>query len=211
MKIITSLSRIKAIVSKELLQLRRDRMTFAMVVMIPLIQLILFGYAINTNVKDIPVAVVDHSKTALSRILVQTVSATNVVKVTDYYDSIEQAQTAIASAKVRAVLFIPHDVANRLAQHPTVGFGLPDEKVSEKAVKFYKSKKIELPWSLRKNQFNFKSSLEDTKMIFEDYDEFIDAARETFKDEIERSEAEQAAADDYAYEMYKENEWDDKK
>lgn len=91
------------------------------------------------------------------------------------------------------------------------GFGLPDEKVSEKAVKFYKSKKIELPWSLRKNQFNFKSSLEDTKMIFEDYDEFIDAARETFKDEIERSEAEQAAADDYAYEMYKENKWDDKK
>tara|TARA_B100001057_G_scaffold403851_1_gene416251 strand:- start:509 stop:1711 length:1203 start_codon:yes stop_codon:yes gene_type:complete len=91
------------------------------------------------------------------------------------------------------------------------GFGLPDEKVSEKAVKFYKSKKIDLPWSLRKNQFNFKSSLEDTKMIFEDYDEFIDAARETFKDEIERSEAEQAAADDAAYEMYKENEWDDKK
>ena len=126
MSIVTSLSRIKAIVSKELLQLRRDRMTFAMVVMIPLIQLILFGYAINTNVKDIPVAVVDHSKTALSRILVQTVSATNVVKVTDYYDSIEQAQTAIASAKVRAVFFIPHDVANRLAQHPTVGFGLPD-------------------------------------------------------------------------------------
>ena len=58
---------------------------------------------------------------------------------------------------------------------------------------------------------HFKSSLEDTKMIFEDYDEFVDAARETFKDEIERSEAEQAAADDYAYEMYKENEWDDKK
>ena len=83
MSIMTSLSRIKAIVSKELLQLRRDRMTFAMVVMIPLIQLILFGYAINTNVKDIPVAVVDHSQTALSRILVQTVSATNVVKVTD--------------------------------------------------------------------------------------------------------------------------------
>ncbi len=121
MKIITSLSRIKAIVSKELLQLRRDRMTFAMVVMIPLIQLILFGYAINTNVKDIPVAVVDHSKTALSRILVQTVSATNVVKVTDYYDSIEQAQTAIASAKVRAVfLYLTMWQTDLLSTQPLV-------------------------------------------------------------------------------------------
>lgn len=126
MNIITLFARIKAIFAKELLQLRRDKMTFGMVVMIPLIQLILFGYAINTNVKDIPVGVVDQSQTTLSRVLVQTVAATNVVKFTHQFKSLEAAQAAIASTKVRAVLFIPHDVDNRLVQHPSVGFGLPD-------------------------------------------------------------------------------------
>ena len=63
-----ALLRIYAICSKELMQLKRDRMTFGMVVMIPLIQLILFGYAINTNVRHIPVGLVDQSQTALSRV-----------------------------------------------------------------------------------------------------------------------------------------------
>ena len=72
------LSRISAIFFKELAQLRRDRMTFGMVIMIPLIQLILFGYAINTNVRDIPVAVVDQSQTGISRVLIQMVEATRV-------------------------------------------------------------------------------------------------------------------------------------
>ncbi|WP_244390908.1 ABC transporter permease [Pseudoalteromonas sp. KAN5] len=125
-----SLWRVFAIFNKELLQLKRDKMTFGMVVMIPLIQLMLFGYAINTNVKDIPVGVVDHSQTALSRVLIQTVQATNVVNFTQQFTSLEQAQRAIASAKVRAVLFIPKDVDNRLVQHPSVGLGLP-ESVSE--------------------------------------------------------------------------------
>ena len=74
-----SLLRIQAIVIKELLQLRRDKMTFGMVIMIPLVQLLLFAFAINTNVRDIPVGVVDHSQTSLSRVLQQTVSATGIV------------------------------------------------------------------------------------------------------------------------------------
>jgi hypothetical protein len=64
------------------------------------------------------------------------------------------------------------------------GFDFPIEKVSDKVVNFYSSKKIDLPWNLRKNQFNFRSSEEDTKMIFEDYDEFMDEAREAVKEEI---------------------------
>ncbi|EKO3989499.1 ABC transporter permease, partial [Vibrio fluvialis] len=49
-----SLYRIKAVMVKEFRQLSRDRITFGMVVMIPLIQLILFGFAINTDVRNIP-------------------------------------------------------------------------------------------------------------------------------------------------------------
>ena len=78
-----ALLRIHAIFNKELTQLKRDKMTFGMVVMIPLIQLLLFGFAINTNIRNIPVGVVDHSQTGLSRILIQTISATQVVKFSD--------------------------------------------------------------------------------------------------------------------------------
>lgn len=117
--------RIQAILIKELLQLKRDRMTFGMVVMIPLVQLLLFGFAIDTNVRDIPSGVVDYSQSGLSRVLVQTIRATQVVKFTHHYSSIEQAQAAIVKAEVRAVLVIPKDVSQRLVRHPSVGLGLP--------------------------------------------------------------------------------------
>ena len=61
------LRRIFAITGKEFKELRRDRLTFGMVVMVPLIQLMLFGYAINTDVRGIPAAVVDLSHSHFSR------------------------------------------------------------------------------------------------------------------------------------------------
>ncbi|MBY5980882.1 ABC transporter permease [Ferrimonas balearica] len=128
-----SLSRILAIVGKELTQLSRDRMTFGMVVMIPLIQLMLFGYAINTNIRQIPVAVVDQSNTALSRILVQTVSATQVVKFTEQFATVQEAEAAIKASTVRAALVIPEDLSQRLVRHQSVGLGSPpatDEETS---------------------------------------------------------------------------------
>lgn len=128
-----ALLRIYAILSKELTQLSRDRMTFGMVVMIPLIQLLLFGYAINTNIRHIPVGVVDYSETGLSRVLIETVSATQVVKFSEHYIDVQQAEAAIARTEVRAVLVIPKDVSQRLARHQSVGFGSPpssDEETS---------------------------------------------------------------------------------
>ncbi|NOY66323.1 MAG: ABC transporter permease [Gammaproteobacteria bacterium] len=128
-----ALLRIRAIVGKELTQLKRDKMTFGMIVMIPLIQLLLFGYAINTNIRHIPVGVVDYSKSGLSRILIQTIDATQVVKFTRQFNDLQQAQAAIDSAEIRAVLIIPKDVSQRLARHPSVGLGLPpssDEETS---------------------------------------------------------------------------------
>lgn len=127
----TSLLRIQAIVTKELLQLRRDRMTFAMVIMIPLVQLLLFAFAINTNVRNIPVGVVDHSQTSLSRVLQQTVSATGIITFTHNYHSTKAAHKAIDSNEVRAVLIIPKDVSQRLVRHPSVGFGLPPSSKQE--------------------------------------------------------------------------------
>jgi len=120
-----ALRRIYAILGKEFTQLSRDKMTFGMVVMIPLIQLLLFGYAINTNIRHIPVGIVDYSHTGLSRVLTETISATQVVKFTEQYIDVQQAEAAIASSRVRAVLVIPKDIAQRLARHQTIGFGSP--------------------------------------------------------------------------------------
>ena len=120
-----ALLRIYAIFTKEFTQLKRDRMTFGMVIMIPLIQLMLFGYAINTNIRHIPVGVVDQSQTGLSRVLIQTINATQVVKFTAEYVNVQQAEAAIASAEVRAVLVIPKDVSQRVVRHRTVGLASP--------------------------------------------------------------------------------------
>lgn len=128
-----SLLRIRAIFIKELIQLRRDRMTFGMIVMIPLIQLMLFGYAINTNVRHIPVGVVDYSNSGLSRILQQTISATQVVSFKAQYNDLPQAYAAMANSEIRAILVIPRDISQRLARHASVGFGTPpssDEETS---------------------------------------------------------------------------------
>ncbi len=114
--LLLALRRILAILSKELTQLRRDRTTFGMVVMIPLVQLILFGYAINTNVRDLPVALVDQSNTALSRVLAQTIEATQVVRFTARYAEVPEAQEAIVAGRVRAALIIPPDVSQRIAR-----------------------------------------------------------------------------------------------
>ncbi len=128
-----SLLRIRAIVGKELIQLKRDKMTFGMIVMIPLIQLVLFGYAINTNIRHIPVGVVNQSNSGLSRVLIQTIEATQVVTFNQHYINVQQAQAAIANAEIRAALIIPNDVSQRLARNPSVGLGLPpssDEETS---------------------------------------------------------------------------------
>jgi len=128
-----SLLRIQAVFIKELMQLKRDHMTFGMVIMIPLIQLMLFGFAINTNIRHVPVGVVDQSQSGLSRILVQTISATQVVNFSQHYLTIEEAQLAISAGEVHAVLIIPNDVSQRLVRHQSVGLGYPpasDEETS---------------------------------------------------------------------------------
>jgi ABC-2 type transport system permease protein len=109
-----SVQRIGAIVFKELRQLTRDRPTFGMVVMVPLIQLLLFGFAINTNVRDLPVGVVDLSHTQTARALVSDLAATQVVSFSATYQTPIQAEDAIRRGHVHAVLVIPADFGQRL-------------------------------------------------------------------------------------------------
>src|SRR5512140_1327035 len=78
-----SLARVAAIMRKEFVQMRRDRLTFAMIVGIPILQLVLFGYAINTDPKALPTAVVDYDKSAYSRSVVRGLENTRYFAVTE--------------------------------------------------------------------------------------------------------------------------------
>ncbi|MGL1011174.1 ABC transporter permease [Vibrio vulnificus] len=118
--------RMKAIMVKEFRQLSRDRITFGMVVMIPLIQLLLFGYAINTDIRDIPVGVVDQSESTAGRILTESVKVTQVVSVTQRYATAEEAEQAIQDGIVRAALILPNDLTQRMAQGRPLGQWIVD-------------------------------------------------------------------------------------
>tara|TARA_R110002110_G_scaffold205066_5_gene416838 strand:+ start:13711 stop:14817 length:1107 start_codon:yes stop_codon:yes gene_type:complete len=122
----STLQRIGAISAKEFLQLSRDRVTFGMIVMIPLIQLLLFGYAINTMVRGIPVAIVDQSGTAMARSISEQVRVSQVVTITERYATPAQAEAAIVAGHIRAALVLPHDLPQRLVTARPAGQWLVD-------------------------------------------------------------------------------------
>ncbi|MBU2039020.1 MAG: ABC transporter permease [Gammaproteobacteria bacterium] len=110
--------RVAAIVVKEIRQLARDRMTFGMIVMIPLVQLLLFGYAINTDVRHIPAGLVDLNQSSYSRELIAITEASQTVDFVRVYASAQEAEQAIVRGDVKAVLYLPADLGQRLSVHP---------------------------------------------------------------------------------------------
>ena len=110
-----SLSRIQAIFLKEIWQLSRDRITFAMIVMIPLVQLMLFGYAINTDVRHVPAALVDLTGgSSIARQLAWDLQASQAVSFDGDYTSVQSATAAMTAGDIHAILVIPADVERRL-------------------------------------------------------------------------------------------------
>lgn len=110
---IPSMVRIGAICSKEIIHLVHDRLTFAMIIMIPLVQLVLFGYTINTDVRNVPAAVADNLNNAFSRQLVMDLQATQVLNFVSSTGTPEQLESLIRKGKVNVGLFIPADSEKR--------------------------------------------------------------------------------------------------
>ena len=108
------LQRTIAIAGKEVRQLRRDRITFGMVIGIPLIQIIMFGYAINLDVRHLDAAVADLAKTSVSRQLVADTAATQVVDVIAEATSPEELEDMLRRGEITVGIFIPPDFARRL-------------------------------------------------------------------------------------------------
>jgi ABC-2 type transport system permease protein len=109
-----SLSRFVAIAVKEFVQMRRDRLTFAMIVGIPILQLVLFGYAINSDPKMLPTAVVDYDKSEFSRSIVRAIENTRYFSVTHTPAGEADADRLLATGDVQFAIVFPSDFSRRL-------------------------------------------------------------------------------------------------
>jgi ABC-2 type transport system permease protein len=104
---------------KELLQLRRDKLTLAMMAAMPVVLLLLFGYAINTDVRHIPTLVDDHDRSAASRDLARRMEATGFYDLVGEVASYDEIEQALRSGRARAVLVVPPRYAADLASGAT--------------------------------------------------------------------------------------------
>ena len=116
----SALSRVRSIARKEVRQLLRDRLTFGMVIGVPLMQLLLFGYAINQDVRHLPAAVADQAGTRCSRQLVADAEASQVIDVVATANTAEELEALLRRGRVAVALLLPPDFERRL-----VGGGRP--------------------------------------------------------------------------------------
>ncbi|MCK4765090.1 MAG: ABC transporter permease [Candidatus Aminicenantes bacterium] len=105
----TSWRRIFSVARKEIRQLLRDVFTMGFVVGVPAVQLLLFGYAINQDVRGIKTALVDHSNSFISRRLVGQLEATQTFRFSRRVDSEEKARKLLESGEVKVVVVVPPD------------------------------------------------------------------------------------------------------
>ena len=101
-------------VKKEFIQMRRDRLTIAMMVGLPAVQLAMFGYAIRTEVRHLPTVVLDESRSAQSRSLVDLLRNTQNFDIIGAAGSRDEIRELIQGGDVRAAVIIPPDFAHNL-------------------------------------------------------------------------------------------------
>jgi ABC-2 type transport system permease protein len=109
-------SRLWSIALKELLQLRRDRLTLAMMLALPVVQLMLFGYAIDTDVRHIPTVVYDQDRSAQSRDFAQRMRATGFYDLKGEVRGYDEIGRAMRSGAARVALVVPEGYASDLAR-----------------------------------------------------------------------------------------------
>ena len=113
MSLRSSMLRILAVLTKEFIQIRRDRLTFAMMLGVPVMQLVLFGFAISTDPKDLPTAILDLSRDRFSRAIVASLENTGYYRITHLPSTAEEAEALMATGKVAFLVTIPSDIGRR--------------------------------------------------------------------------------------------------
>jgi ABC-2 type transport system permease protein len=109
-----SLRRLRAVALKEVRQLSRDRVTFGMIVGVPLMQILLFGYAINFDVRHLSTVVQDEANSSMSRELIAQLRATQVVDVRYLANSSAELDRLLREGRASMAVVIPRDFEKRL-------------------------------------------------------------------------------------------------
>jgi ABC-2 type transport system permease protein len=111
-----SRQRMAAVLIKEFIQLTRDRLTYAMILVVPIIQMMLFGYAINSDPRDLPTALLVQENSVFARSVIAAVSNS------DYFDIVAQARSPaeldrlIRTGEVQFAITIPGDFTRRVVR-----------------------------------------------------------------------------------------------
>jgi ABC-2 type transport system permease protein len=111
-----NLRRMLAVVVKELRQLRRDRVTLAMILGIPVLQLVLFGFAINLNLRGLPAAIADESGTSASRAMVMDMLATGVIRPVASARTPQDLMALLKRGTISIGIAIPSDFDRRRSE-----------------------------------------------------------------------------------------------
>lgn len=104
-----SLSRIKAVFLKELVQMRRDRPTFAIMIMVPIMQLTLFGFAIDTDPRQLPTAVELRDDGPLTRAFLASLRQSDYFRIVDQVATDEEGERMIRSGEISFLIVIPEN------------------------------------------------------------------------------------------------------
>ena len=106
--------RLLAIMRKEMLQLKRDRLTFAMIVGIPVMQMLLFGYAINTDIRNLAAAVANQANSHLSREFIADLGQTQVLDLRHVVATPQEIEELLKAGKISMGIHIPPDFDRRV-------------------------------------------------------------------------------------------------
>src|SRR5437868_8517292 len=111
-----SFSRWMGIIVKEFIQLKRDRLTFGMIIGIPVLQLILFGYAINADPKRLPTAVLAADASPYSRTVLAAMQTSGYFQITRNVASEKELDELLALGKVQFGVTIPENFGRKLVR-----------------------------------------------------------------------------------------------
>ncbi|MGD2270248.1 MAG: ABC transporter permease [Desulfobacterales bacterium] len=111
--------RIRELVRKEFIQLFRDKKNRPLLVIAPLVQLIVFGYVVTTDVRDIRVGLIDQSRTPESRRLIDTINGNKTFRITHYLDHPKELDRLLFQRKINLGFKIPPDFSSRIRSRHT--------------------------------------------------------------------------------------------
>ncbi len=112
-------ARVASMIRKEFVQMRRDPATLRLMLMVPVVQLLIFGYAIRTDVRNLPTVVFDQSRSQASREFVQRLTATGNFVLRGEATSYDDARLAVDRGRARAAIVFPEDYARSLKRGRT--------------------------------------------------------------------------------------------